>query len=1724
MNGSSGQQASADSAMSAPDPVRRALDRRINTARQPSRVINELYAAHQRCAEQARILGRLLGRSPRIGSMVRKALRKTFGVNPDTLLLNVPFPARETRSLVALTLELLAQRSGSSSGNVSDPTAIDAPAREALWRAVGPGLLARLAAAGDYWKALADDSWRSREERWNEVYAQFFADRALLARGLGQLSDPGLDMVLSIVDAPSAQMRARAGGNWVRLQVAPLVWPGPVEVPVHGALRIAYSDHERWGRQVIFLPGLPQVFHEFASLEQLQTQLPVLIESQRERIWPSLALRQRHHLSMGAVLGCRPFALQQSAPLSGDALAYSAKAVRLNQWDNEWAGALNINGALVFACGSLSSQGISAVDRLFYLEQGRGQLLQTEAVAVALTELRAWDHRRREAEISFASLASGLPGALCEAKVGQQQRALLGLLDERYLRNDSVAFSAWLKLHEQWRDSAAALLALLQDQGMGITDYEFWKHKPDGETSRGALLLRSRRAALNDEARLQRQLGILTEADLQRVLHATAVPPSAELSSGSTRVLSLAITRPGQPQLRLLAAFVITRANALVDHAGKHSALLYVPGRQGGLQVFASLEQLSNGLDASFRAPDGSPLWQSISRLERQQARTLVDGLMPGERLQVIYEAVQGSVLSQGLNQQIRDARQVDVLAAKGALTLSDVSDPERARHWLAEQAAQGFQVPASDVREQALANVQLLRAGAAQADQVPAWLAGTTPTLRKQYARLQRLDHAHHQQLETGLLHLLPEVEDFARQRLIAQLRADGFYPGLDIHQPLLQMPDDVRKHWVGHPQRPAGDSGEQTVVSETSTTFSLLQLALYNLDAEAPWTRWRLNRARYLNQAWQARLNPDYLLKTIAALDLGGSYERQVMQAFYATPSRTHLQRLLQRSLRQRAQLDLFDASQQHLGERAQSLFNTLVTAQAVADADKGGHRPQLYLVRLEGVTLAHPRHIGGILVMVDQVDGRCVVYWPGLAGLPAVSEYPDLAQARQALMSIAGAPQRRGELAKKVAPGWESEVLQRFGASALRARPSTQNGEGFTAGFFPGHAMASIWGLGHKISRWFKQARNLASKVLAEIEEEISEQIQAAPDAWLGLTPVVDQLALDLLAHGRILDILRQSRAQSNSAQELKAYRAWRVEEQRDLRVRGLLSFIPGVSLFVRAYEIALAARRVHHRAGAAEVLELVFSIHGLLLEMALTFFPGPGARLASRPAHHLAVTSLRQGLRRLHRQAPTTYKGTLAKPVSSQLNPRKGMKVLGENTADAAIPLHGPVNAGSYAKGGAQFIFEDHQPVPIYRRAGESRLRLKNLGKPGEDEFILSIEEPRQWLLGADAPQPGPSHGPYRPWDLPRPRQAWAPPSRPAMPRVLQQAPLISSDWQEWGHVLPATQSQLRSQARRLYSVQGSRGYDALKLGERYYEVLPGGDNAPSDLVFVTRNRALARNAHEDVAHWLAGERRDQPVPFTFDAEHRWTPRQPLFDRPLEASVDAAFPGMTPASRLYASRRLVELTDSSRWVTSTRLLNIRATLDQWLPPAPGAPGQTDDLLRMLRPISRRAKTNLYIGYDGITPGFERMDFHVPFALEPSLFVSSRHLQTTPRARAVQQSLRYILERQGFTVDAIPKGSSAGLFNFVCTHPNSNTVYFVLTRWTSSASLNMQSSGALQLSDAWMLKGFRSHWTQPVARQAMIESALEQKRLVKIIAGIQHREGLREATVFMVKVDEV
>ncbi|AZE84980.1 hypothetical protein C4J98_3584 [Pseudomonas orientalis] len=1703
---------------------------RLNTTVTSSRQLNELYLAHARCADRAHVLQRMQVRAPRISRLIRQTLRDTFQMDPDSLLLNVPLAPDEMpwrRSLTDTVMRLLAERACVREGRLSQRACQSRQlADAALSRVLKVDLLARIeSAAPAFWQVLAEDQLATREAYWCEVYQGLIGDQALLAHGLNRLSEDGLAMVMTVVEAPTAGQRTRAGGLRADLRVAQVVCPGKfgATIPFSGALHLYYEADPAHTRQVLFLPGLEPLFYEFETHQAWQRGLPELMTAQAHLLWPLLALRRRHELPDVTASSALPMAAGQLGPLvDSHAFEHSARALLHVQWDNEMATLLDINTAYLFPGDAIKGAYMQPVERLLQVEQGRRLLCMPTGLNSTLAHLLSRDQHERHLQISFASLSHSLPLRLREQKQQQYEKALAGLLDDDKPSEETADFKAVAALHQQWLEQRQQCSTLLEGHEHRLDDEAFWVGPAGGKPSRRERLLAARGAALINEAQLMHRLKFIDEHLLARVRVVVEKPLQAR-SLGAARVLSVTLGGGTQPAFRLLGVFVVTGAS---DQA--HPAmLLYMPGLEGGLQRFKSLPALTQRLQASFMAREPSPLWQCIGRAERNAARSWVRCLTPNEAVTVCFADIDGDVLLAGLKEQVKgfaDARQKIVA---GERVFTEVSDAALATTLLAAEVAQSLQVPGHDVREVALNNLQMVMAGAALATAMPAWYAQAPVSIGRRHARLVNRQHRSALNLQRQLVDALGNVEEFARPLLIRQLTLDGLYPGLDIDLPLFDIPDDVSKVWAGHPERVPGEAGPKTVVSKERTTYSFLQLALSNLDPEAPWTAWRLKRTRYVIPAWKERLSVDYLIKTIAALDIGGQYDQKILSVCYGegdiAGAATHSplrHELLRRPVRRQTKIDLIGAQQLTLSEQGLKLFS-----RAIALQDGASSSLRLCFLRLEAVTVPWARHIAGMVVIQAPDTQHCVFYWPAATNFPMLSEHVSLDALRETLTRHWQAQEHIVELAKFIAPGSETQALAGYpGAITPVITPRTlwrSMLEQLRMFALVGVTEPNALFVGRYLYRWFKSKRVFPATALSEIELEIREQQEVMPAQWLGITQTDARDMVAVLAHAQVLTVQRQGRAESNSQAALEVYRLWRLGEQKAQTIKGLLSMIPFVSLGVLLHDVLLAARRLYHSTG--DGVDLAIAIHQLVLDVALMFAPfkiGPVAK----PLKQVAVRPLRSALNQLRRRQPVQSRLSLRPPFSpltfKGLEPYKL-----SGLASDAIELKGPVSRGSRLKSGEQFVTDAKGGrYGVYQRDGEQQLRFKNAQTPGDNELILNIEEPRQWLLGADAPepQPGPSSRATPFWQQTLPPSkvpvSWAPPPVASAEHLARRPHNLMSAWREWGQPLGSRKAVELAPHRKIFTIE-EVSQPSLKVGERYYETLPSGSQVYPDVVFLKPPGSLI-DSIDSISMRLGDGATPQPVLFTYGEDLRWTARQALFNQPLSASISARFADLTPSSARYAARRLVELADpGERALTSTRLLSIRAALDEWMPTAPGHTARTDDLIRMLRPLQPRRPFSMYVGVDGQVGNFERMDFNLPSTFDRSLFVKPKgqNVITQRRVMASLEEVTRILQQQGFAVERLNLVYAPRYPHLLATHPGSDKLYYIVPKWLDGKSMPMKLGSARLLSNDWFLNKSQVY---PALYRQVIEASNE-GRLVKLVAGVQN---VRPPTIYFIRPAEL
>ncbi len=1705
---------------------------RLNATVTSSRQLNELYLAHARCEKQVHLLKRMQVRAPRISRLIRQTLRDTFQMDPDSLLLNVPLSPDAPPWRLSLTdtvMRLLAERACVHEGRLSAQTCESGQlADEALSRVLKVDLLARIkSSAPAFWQVLAADRFGTREDYWCELYHASIGDQALLAHGLNQLSDDGLAMVMTMVEAPTAEKRARAGGRRAGLRVAQVVCPGQsgAKIPFSGALHLYYEADSAHTQQVLFLPGLEPLFYEFDTQRAWQSRFPELVAAQANSLWPLLAVRRRHELPTITASSSLPMAAGQLGPLIDcHALEHSAKALLHVQWDNEMATLLDINTAYLFPSDAIKGGHMRPVERLLQVEQARGLLRVPTGLNSVLAQLLTRDQHERHSQISFASLSHSLPLRTREQKQRQYERALVRLLDDKKPSEESADYKAVAALHKQWLEQRQRCSTLLEGHEHRLDDEAFWVGPVNGVPNRQARLLAARGAALISEAQLMHRLEFIDEKLLARVSAIVEKPLQAR-GPEEGRVLSVVLGGGAQPIFPLLGAFVVTSAQTQAHGA----VLFYMPGPEGGLQRFRSLAVLTRCLQASFLARELSPLWQCIGRAERNAARSWVRCLPQGQPLTLCFAEISGDVLLAGLKEQLKGFAAARQKIVAGERVFTEVSDATLATNLLVAEVAQSLQVPAHDVREVALNNLQMVMASAKLAAKMPAWYAQVPASSSRQHALLVNRQHRSVLNLQRQLVGALGNVEHFARPLLNQQLTLDGFYPELDIDQPLFDIPDDVSSVWVGHPERSVGESGPKTVVSKERTTFSFLQLALTNLDPEAPWTAWRLKRMRLLVPAWKTRLSVDYLIKTIAALDIGGQYDRKILSVCYgegdiahaATESPLHHE-LLRRPVRHQAKIDLIGAQQLKLSEWGQKLFRRAMATQLGAPSPL-----RLCFLRIEAVTVPWARHVAGMVVIQDPQVQRCVFYWPAAMGYPTLSEHVSPDALLDALTKHWQAQENIAELAQCIAPGSETQALASYpGGIVPVITPKTlwrsmleQLGRFVLTEVIEPKGVS----IARYLYRWFKTKRVFPATASSEIELEIREQQESMPAQWLGITQTDASSMLTALAHAQVLRVQRQGHAESNSQASLEVYRLWRHAEQKTQTIKGLLSMVPFVSIGVLLHDVLLTARRFYQSGEADDGLDLAIAIHQLVLDVALTFAPFKGGSIA-KPVKHVTVKPMSVAFKQLHRRQHVHSKLSLRPPSSPMtFKGLESYKLSG--LASDAIELKGPVNKGSLLKSGEQFITDAKgERYPVYQRDGERQLRFKNSKTPGENELILNIEEPRQWLLGADAPepQPGPSSRVTPFWQQTLPPSkvpvSWMPPPVASAEQLGRRAHNLTSAWRDWGQPQGSRKAVEIAPHRKVFTIE-EVSQPALKVGERFYETLPSGSQAHPDAVFLKPPGSLI-DSIDSIVMRLGDDTTPQPVLFTYGEDLRWTARESLFSEPLSASISARFPDLTPSSARYAARRLVELADPGEpALTSTRLLRLRATLDEWRLEGPGQTARTDDLMRMLRPMRPRKLTSLYAGVDGQVGGFERMDFNLPSTFDRSLFVKHKGQKavTTQRVIASLDEVSRILQLQGFDVERLNLAYAPRYPHLLATHPASNKLYYVAPRWLDGKSIPMKLGSERLLSNDWFLNKSQVY---PALYRRVMEASNE-GRLVKLIAGVQN---VNPPTIYFIRPGEL
>jgi len=175
-------------------------------------------------------------------------------------------------------------------------------------------------------------------------------------------------------------------------------------------------------------------------------------------------------------------------------------------------------------------------------------------------------------------------------------------------------------------------------------------------------------------------------------------------------------------------------------------------------------------------------------------------------------------------------------------------------------------------------------------------------------------------------------------------------------------------------------------------------------------------------------------------------------------------------------------------------------------------------------------------------------------------------------------------------------------------------------------------------------------------------------------------------------------------------------------------------------------------------------------------------------------------------------------------------------------------------------------------------------------------------------------------------------------------------------------------------------------------------------------------------------------------------------------------------------------------------------------------------------LLRELDARSlgRTHFRIGRATDTRGFSRLDFDPPQAVDPRLFDIRGPARIAELAAKSENAVITVLRRHGFVMTEIPKSQSFNTVNLFCTHPGSEHLYYIMLKWTDKPSVPMTryQGGPRQLTDGW----FNRHFAlRPLGQRALlkpVKEAMEQGRLVKLIAGLQRSGDTGLVTVFFTR----
>ncbi|POF42871.1 hypothetical protein B0D71_08205 [Pseudomonas laurylsulfativorans] len=787
----------------------------------------------------------------------------------------------------------------------------------------------------DWWSSRALGTDRSRRAQAIHLYRQHFETSSQWAFAQGILDAGQVNMLMAMIDPP--EQPTTPDQPSMSIEQLKLKDEKGLSVALSGALVIT-RDADRPVAQLLYLPSHSSAWMTFQSRNELERWL---IEHQPQRFdHPRLSTNM---------------ARVDYTVLDTKVLHTSAEAL-------------------------LSRLFVAPVDR-----PGNA------AVLAAPPEL-SWVEANDSAAL-FGQLSPDIPLSARHRALAQQRAALEALLgddftgaaDDPRLQRLQQQLDALTAAEQASSTAAAALLDTADD-----LKWLELRHQPGPHY---AALHQARQDGLRAEAELQLSLNQINSEEhqwLTVVLDAPDQPRAADLVVARLELSATDTegdTRRTQTE-ELDGVLLFAKPSALLAHS-TDSLLLYWPGRFGGLQRFASRQQLEQSL---FKRPAND--------------QTLTLHILP----------LSGPPFEYALQTQLHSCEQQAgrIIAANPVAPRASQRAAELEK--LCEQTLARLTVPQSAAREWVYARIVEQNHSSALAAQLPSWHSELSTVQRDRLKTQFKSCVAAMQRSHEWFERELPPREAFANKAIDARLRQD-----FELTQQVevrLDVPDSTSwRKVVMEGAAPGTPQQNVLVASEQRSKLSLGDLALSNIDQQMGW---RLSFMQVevnggdatQRQKLKSTLTTSWLRKLVTELDLAGKYETLIRETFLGPSTASAFSNEYRRECLSepwRLMLRLqgeFAVLAKDIDTNGQRVLEIAIDASSPEAFASDGKRIELLPAHLtvggKDTDAQGPSTLSGVTFIVEHISGLTLLYLPDSPDGVFLRQFDNLEQARMRLFN--------------------------------------------------------------------------------------------------------------------------------------------------------------------------------------------------------------------------------------------------------------------------------------------------------------------------------------------------------------------------------------------------------------------------------------------------------------------------------------------------------------------------------------------------------------------------------------------------------------------------------------------------------------------------------------------------------------------------------------------------